>query len=84
MPREIKIRVWKMSNQMNVFFSVHVPWNGKVSELALVSITNWNPTGLSLGHRGQWLFPKDLSASLLLFIHSPFFISWLKNINSKL
>lgn len=30
MPRKIKIRVWKMSDQLNVFLD-HVPWNGKVS-----------------------------------------------------
>lgn len=43
-------------------------------ELASVSISNLNPTGFSLGHRDQYLFPKDLSASLFffLFIHSSF------------
>lgn len=53
-------------------------------ELMLVSIANLNPTGLLLAHRGQWLFPKDLSASSLLlihlFIHSSFLISWWETI----
>lgn len=75
MPRKIKIRVWKMSDQMNVFLD-HVLWNGKLSWVG-ISLhykfeSHWV---ISLGYRCQWSFPKDLFAALLLFIHSSFFIA---------
>lgn len=57
MPRKIKIRVWKMSDQMNVFFGSHVLWTRKVS---------WVDISLHDRLESHWVVVKVIGISAYL------------------